>query len=486
MPDSLDPLPSADTKLLHATGSPEGNIYFRDDAWKHVFGATKNPWAHLDSGDQKEACSCLREAAEGALVTEQLFMVDHPDEDEPLPTLLNFLPVRAPARDRQSAAIEAITITGEVLAEPTSWTKNQTQRHRFETLGRMTMGIAHDFNNLLSGILGYTELLTSGLENDEDPPVLDNLRIIEKAALDGAGLIAKIQEYIRQEKQTRFEPVDLTELVEDCISLTRPYWYNEPRRQGIDIEMETDLNDVPPVMGSATELREVFVNLVLNATQALPDGGCIRFQTKNDPDKGVILTVSDDGTGMDAETREQIFDPMFTTKGEDGTGMGLSVSYGIVQEHDGTIDVESAPGEGTTFTLVFPPADKTAPANIREAEEHSSREARILVVDDEPMVRSVLTKLLTLNGHTVESVASGSEAISAFQNQPCDIVFTDHGMPEMSGSQLAGQLRQTRNDLPIVLLTGDTEIKGDGGNINAVVDKPFQIDELEALIQKLI
>jgi CheY-like chemotaxis protein len=373
-----------------------------------------------------------------------------------------------------------------VLAEPTSWTKNQTQRHRFETLGRMTMGIAHDFNNLLSGILGYTELLTSGLENDEDPPVLDNLRTIEKAALDGAGLIAKIQEYIRQEKQTRFEPVDLTELVEDCISLTRPYWYNEPRRQGIDIEMETDLNDVPPVMGSATELREVFVNLVLNATQALPDGGCIRFQTKNDPDKGVILTVSDDGTGMDAETREQIFDPMFTTKGEDGTGMGLSVSYGIVQEHDGTIDVESAPGEGTTFTLVFPPADKTAPANIREAEEHPSREARILVVDDEPMVRSVLTKLLTLNGHTVESVASGSEAISAFQNQPCDIVFTDHGMPEMSGSQLAGQLRQTRSDLPIVLLTGDTEIKGDGGDINAVVDKPFQIDELEALIQKLI
>src|SRR5690606_38449799 len=118
-------------------------------------------------------------------------------------------------------------------AEPTSWTASQTQRHRMETLGRMTMGIAHDFNNLLGGILGHTELMRSVISgNGYAQELRDNLRTIEQAALDGAALIRKIQQYIRQEKQDRYELVDANQLIEDCVALTRPYWYNEPRRQG--------------------------------------------------------------------------------------------------------------------------------------------------------------------------------------------------------------------------------------------------------------
>ena len=482
-PSSFTPI---ETELLYATCNPEGKCIFRDEAWKRVFGETSSIWLLLQEDDKVQAEACLQEAAAGSLVTQQLFFVQSADRKEPLPVLLNFFPVQS-ASGQQEKPVQAITIAGEVLVEPKSWTANQTQRHRFEELGRMTMGIAHDFNNLLSAILGYTELLTSEIqEQKEEAFLLDHLSTIEKAALDGAALITKIQQYIRQEKQTRFEAVSLPDLIRDCVSLTRPYWYNEPRRQGIDIEMVMDLQEVPPIMGSSTELREVFVNLILNAVQALPEGGRIRFAMEHRSNQQVALTVSDTGIGMTDEVLDHLFEPLFTTKGEQGTGMGLAVSYGIIQEHEGTIDVRSTVGKGTTFTITFPPADMELPSVLQPPAAIPTQKARILVVDDEQMVRTVLSKLLRLKGHTVQEAASGAEALSLVEEGKFDLVFTDHGMPHMNGRELAQALRRHLPELPIILLTGDTEIAEAGKDVDRIAEKPFQIDNLETIIQEFV
>lgn len=273
MVDTPEPFAPFEPELLVATCSPQGKFVNANEAWQALLGSTEDAWTRLSLEDRDLARQCVKEAAAGQLVTNQIFPVQLHEHHEPVPALLHFLPVHQ-IDDTGDDYVQAITITGEALAEPTSWTISQTQRHRLETLGRMTMGIAHDFNNLLSGILGYTELLkTFTVEEAFSETYAEHLGTIEKAALDGAALVRKIQQYIRQEKQTLFEPLDLPSLVQDCIQFTRPYWYNEPRRQGIDIQLDLDLNEVPPVMGSAAELREVFVNLILNAVQAMPEGG---------------------------------------------------------------------------------------------------------------------------------------------------------------------------------------------------------------------
>ncbi|WP_456426875.1 hybrid sensor histidine kinase/response regulator [Rhodocaloribacter sp.] len=486
MPDPLETLTPIEPELFVATFSPEGEALFRNEAWGSIFGEEENPWARFIPEDRTLAGGCVREAGRGSLVTNQLFLAHLPDRDEPLPVLLHFLPVHT-RETGGTPQVRAVTVMGEALAEPNTWTPSQTQRHRMETLGRMTMGIAHDFNNLLSSVLGHIELLKSAPPGKVPPALLrEHLNPIEQAALDGAALVSKIQQYIRQEKETVFEPLDLPTLIRDATVLTKPYWYNDPRRRGIAIDLDLDLAPVPPIMGAAAELRDVLVNLILNAVHAMPRGGSIRFETRDEGARGVVLRITDSGTGMTENVRAHIFEPLFTTKGKRGTGMGLAVSYGIIQEHDGSIEVASEPGVGTTFTLTFPPAETAPAAPAPEAETPSERHARILVVDDERGVRTVLCKMLALRGHTAVEAASGAEALALIEREAFDLVFTDQGMPEMSGRQLARALRRRVPDLPIVLITGDTEAGAPDEHVNLVLGKPFKLEHLDDAVRRLL
>ncbi len=345
----------------------------------------------------------------------------------------------------------------------------------------MTMGMTHDFNNMLSGILGHIELWKiEGLANAEQ-----HLTTIEKAARYGAELISKVQRYIRQEVRTTFEPIDLTALVSECISFTKPYWFNEPRRLGIDISIASNLKELPPIEGSASEIRDVFVNLILNAVHAMPTGGSVVFDGQS-TGPFVDIQVSDTGTGMSKEVQKQIFEPLFTTKGDRGTGMGLAVASGILPEHGGSIAVSSNLGAGSVFSLRFPAIQaSTSPSAELVSIPAAASSKRILVVDDEEMVRGVISKLLTIRGHHVVSAASGPEALSTFSAGLFDFVITDQGMPEMSGRGLAYQIRKADPSIPIILLTGDTDLRVDGGAISRVMTKPFKIIELEALMSEL-
>ena len=484
--EASDAVPTVEPALLIATFAPSGELRHSNDAWQSVLGPPDAPWALLPEDDRELATSSVLEAGKGTLVTNQVVNANTPERDEPLPVLLNFVPVYG---DESGKRITAVTINGEVMAEPPSWMISQTQRHRMEALGRMTMGVAHDLNNLLSGLIGHIELLKEKASRSDHSAeaIQPSIQTIETTAEDGAALIEKLQRYIREDTQKHFERVDLTALIEDCITITQPYWYNEPRRQGIEIDVERALDEVPDVMGAASELREVFVNLILNAVQAMPEGGLITFETFTTDRQAVCAKVSDTGIGMSDEVQENIFEPLFTTKGEQGTGMGLSASYGIIQEHGGDIEVTSEPGEGATFTLTFPPADDSEPKRTQvETETTENENVRVLVVDDEEMVRSIVTQLLTLNDHEVDRAESGSEALKMFEKTHYDIVFTDFGMPEMTGAELARQLRKRAPDLPVILLTGYTDTEEAVDDVNDILSKPFKLEELEATIQKYV
>jgi len=485
-------VPTVEPEVLTATFSDSGDAVHCNSPWTSLLGPTERPWARLSEEDRDMVESAVLEALKGSLVTNRLIQVQTDYREEPLPILLNFIPVPDESGDAEDS--RAATVSGEVLAEPPSWMLSQTQRHRMETLGRMTMGVAHDLNNLLSGLLGHIELLKDQLERASlTDSIRPSIETIETTAEDGASLIEKLQRYIRHDTQQHFEPVDVNELIEDCITLTEPYWYNEPRRQGIEITVKTSFEDLPNILGAASELREVFVNLILNAVQAMPEGGTLRFETFTTERGQVGVNVSDTGIGMSDEVQQNIFEPLFTTKGDDGTGMGLAASYGIVQEHQGTIDVRSEPDEGTEFTLRFPPAEG-APAPAEDTptpdeepsalEPDASEGASILVVDDDEMVRSTVTRLLTLSGHDVDRASTGAEALSMFPEHDYDIVFTDFGMPEMTGAELARTLKDDHPDLPIILLTGYTDTETAIDEVDGILSKPFKRDELETAIQK--
>jgi signal transduction histidine kinase len=482
-----DTVPTVEPALLIATFAPSGTVRHCNEAWESVLGTADTPWAMLPDDDRELANSSVLEAGKGTLVTNQVVNAHTPDRDEPLPVLLNFVPVHGDETD--DSRITAVTISGEVMAEPPSWMISQTQRHRMEALGRMTMGVAHDLNNLLSGLIGHIELLKQKAQQDDETSaaIQPSIRTIETTAEDGAALIEKLQRYIREDTQKHFERVDLPALIEDCITITQPYWYNEPRRQGIEIEVERALEDVPQIMGAPSELREVFVNLILNAVQAMPEGGTLRFETFTGEHQSVCARVRDTGIGMSDDVQQNIFEPLFTTKGEQGTGMGLAASYGIIQEHEGDIDVASEPGEGTVFTLSFPLADGTAPEPEEPAPAPSGTETvRVLVVDDEEMVRSIVTQLLSLNDHEVDRASSGAEALEMFGENHYDIVFTDFGMPEMTGAELARRLHERAPDLPIILLTGYTDTDTAVDEVDDILSKPFKLEELQASIQKYV
>ncbi len=391
-----------------------------------------------------------------------------------------------PVYDDQGQIIGRIEVYTDIT-EARRAQEQLIQAEKLRALGEMASGVAHDFNNLLASIIGRAETL---LAQATDPGMRAALGAIQQAAMDGAATVRRIQEYARRRPNAELEDCDLAEIARAALYLAEPRWKDALQRAGITITMHTDLQPAP-VRAVPAELREVAVNLLFNAVDALPQGGTISIRTWVAGSEA-RLSVQDTGTGMTEEVRRRIFDPFFSTKGSRGSGLGLWVSRDIVERHGGRIDVETTPGEGSTFTIALPKACLGASAPTAAPQPARPRRLRILAIDDEPELCRMMARLLAPDAHEVTVCAGGAAGIAEFKRslatRPYDVVLSDLGMPEVNGWAVARAIKAAAPHVPVILVTGwgaevaEEEMQANG--VDAILPKPYRIAELRRLLTR--
>ena len=391
----------------------------------------------------------------------------------------------------QLAEIEDVTELRRVEAELSQSRAEQIERdeqlrqaQKLETVGRLAGGVAHDFNNLLVGILGYNELALAKIDGG---PGATEIRGALAAAKDAAALTAQLLAHSRRQVLDP-QVFDLRDAVTEITDLLR-------RMIDAKVEITATLPEhAVLVKADRPQIGQVIMNLAVNASDAMPSGGRLTIALGADTVRKVaVMTVSDDGAGMDAETASQIYEPFFTTKGDLGNGLGLSTVHGIVAQSGGRISVDSTLGEGTTFTITLPlgkcDRDESPPAVKRE----SRGGEQILFVDDEPTVRDVVASMLSLRGYRVSVAANGAEAVAMSQTTApgsLDIVVTDLAMAGLNGRETADAIRIHQPSARTLYISGYTEDEAIrvGGYESGVgfLQKPFSTDELDAKIRTLL
>lgn len=374
------------------------------------------------------------------------------------------------------------------------------QQERLRALGQMASGIAHDINNAISPVALYTESLLE-TETNLSPQGRHYLEVIERAIDDVAATVARMREFYRQrEPQLSLSPIDANLVVRQVLDLTRARWSDMPQQRGIVIALRTQLADALPMLpGSVGEIREALTNLVFNAVDAMPDGGTLSVRTRCTGAAGearqVRIEVGDTGIGMDENTRRRCLEPFFTTKGERGTGLGLAMVYGMMERHGASIDIVTAPGQGTAVRLDFPACAAGEGEPAADAAHAVPPRLRILVVDDDPMVLKSLRDILEIDGHDVVSADGGQAGIDCFQaayerHEQFAVVITDLGMPHVDGRKVASAVRQCSPATPIIMLTGwGQRLAADSDypeHVDCVLGKPPRLKELRRALNAVM
>jgi signal transduction histidine kinase len=359
-------------------------------------------------------------------------------------------------------------------------------QERLRAFGEMAGGIVHDFNNALMSVVGYSDILLNDANMLRDPKkAREFLEIINIAGHDAAQVISRLRDFYRPRELTDlFARVDLNEIIEQVVPITQPKWKGQALAEGRTIIMQLDLAKLPAVSGNAAELREIATNLVFNAVDAMASGGVITLRSSAEAGMAV-MEVSDTGSGMSEEVRRRCLEPFFSTKGEKGTGLGLSMVFGIVKRHGGSVEIESTPGEGTTFRIRLPTLAERQPAAEKQVPE-IKRCLHVLLVDDDAVSRGVLESYLTADGHRVVTKASAYDALECFEWGGFDLLITDHAMPGMNGVQLGAAVRTKCAGQPVILVTGfsaGTMGRDEAADsVDLVLRKPVQRSELRRAI----
>jgi diguanylate cyclase (GGDEF)-like protein/PAS domain S-box-containing protein len=365
------------------------------------------------------------------------------------------------------------------------------QSEKLRALGQMATGIAHDLNQSLMLVASYSELARQALV--QDPPKLseleDLLTTTTQAALDGGETVKRLLLFTRAAPEQDGKRMDLSVVVRDAARLTAPRWRDAAQAEGRPISLLIEADGHPTIQGSPARMRELMTNLIFNAVDALPTGGLIRLRVAAESGRGIVEVV-DSGLGMSPEVQARVFEPFFSTKGQGGTGLGLSMVFGIVEQHGGQVEVHSAPGDGTTFRITFPLAEGSAdeePTKQPVVHLEPSRPLRVLAVDDEPMMTKAVMRMLKPSGHVVTVAASGEEALERLAEQMFDVVVSDMGMGAgMNGWELAEVVKRRWPSIRFLLATGwgaavdPNEARAKG--VETVLSKPYRpIDLLQAL-----
>ena len=380
------------------------------------------------------------------------------------------------------------------------------QQERLRALGQMASGIAHDINNAISPISLYTESLL-----EREPGLSERARgyltTIQRAIDDVASTVARMREFYRQrEPQLLLTRIDINGILQQVVDLTQARWRDLPQQRGVVVDLKKDMTaEAVEIMGAEGEIRDALTNLIFNAVDAMPDGGTLTLRTRRvespaltedaSPTSQVHIEVSDTGVGMDEETRRRCLEPFFTTKGERGTGLGLAMVYGMVQRHSAELKLESEPGRGTTFRLVFPSYSPALTETVQVTTPVITRRLRILLVDDDPLLIASMQVALEGDGHLVSATHGGQAGIDTFraacteQGTGFDLVITDLGMPHVDGRKVAAAIKAASAQTPVIMLTGwghrlvaEDDIPP---HVDRVLNKPPRMRELRAALAEL-
>ncbi|MBT4141181.1 MAG: PAS domain-containing protein [Candidatus Latescibacteria bacterium] len=364
-----------------------------------------------------------------------------------------------------------ITSLMGIVQDITESKQIQTERERTQrlrALGEMAAGISHNLNNILTGILGPAQMLQI---TNKDAQIGEDIDTILTAGLRARDIVSRLNQGWRTDTEAQ-ESTDLNQAIQEAVQATRPRWKDAPETKGIHIQINQHLAEIPPLQGTQSGLYDIIINLIFNAVDAMPNGGRISLTTLQTQDC-VRLLFSDTGTGMSMATQRRIFDPFFTTKEQIGTGLGLSTVYGTITRWNGSIDVASTQGQGTTFTLDFAIWEKDQIEYATPTTTKSDQVGRILIVEDEKVVAQVLNRVLS--SHNIDTASSSPKALEIFEPNKYDILITDLGLPHMPGDQLAQQFRQKDPNLVTILISGWELLPNDSRRtpFDFFVQKPF-------------
>jgi PAS domain S-box-containing protein len=377
------------------------------------------------------------------------------------------------------------------------------QQERLRALGEMASGIAHDVNNALTPAALYVQSL---LDRDRSlgAEARNYLMITLRAIQDVANTIARMREFYRPRvPQLALAPVDLNKILQHVVDLTQARWNDMAQERGILIRVQNELTaQVPLILGAENEIRDALINLVLNAVDAMPEGGTLTLRSKSlgaasmtvtgAPATRVSVEVCDTGIGMSEAVRNRCLEPFFTTKGERGTGLGLAMVYGMTQRHGAELEIHSEPGAGTQVRLTFPVA-ATNPSVASATDVRPLGRLSILIVDDDPLILQSLQEALEGDGHLTGVAHGGQAAIDKFRlaqqcNTPFDVVITDLGMPHVDGRAVATAVKSRAPEVPVVLLTGwGYRLQGEDDmpqHVDYVLSKPPKLHELRAVLAR--
>lgn len=368
------------------------------------------------------------------------------------------------------------------LTERKRMVEELERAEKLSALGTMASGVAHNFNNILVAILGRVQLL---LRYPDKAKIVEGLKTIEKSALDGAATVKRIQDFARKRPVNRpLENTDVNGIIEDVIQITTAKW----KRDHNPVKIKTRLKSTARVSAVPSELREVFINLVLNAVDAMSEGGTLEFSTENDKDN-VSIQVLDSGMGISEDVRTRIFDPFFTTKGANGTGLGLSESYGIIKRHSGLIRCKSKENKGTVFTITLPLTRETGDILPDESNAKVDRKLSILVVDDDKVQCQLLMDILSAEGHSVEIATGGKDAIQLLSGHKFDVIISDIAMPGVDGWDVISAAKELPDPVKTILISGlgdafdGKRCRKEG--VDLYLSKPVALDALLSALAKL-
>jgi two-component system cell cycle sensor histidine kinase/response regulator CckA len=354
---------------------------------------------------------------------------------------------------------------------------------RLRALGELAAGVAHNFNNALTSVLAHAQVLARSSELPDW--AREDLLVIERVARGAAVTVRRIQSFARTRDPDAVEPADLADVVANAIALTRPRWHPPAG------EMQYELDWTPsearlPIVGNGAELCEVIVNLILNGLDAMPEGGKLSVSTGLEGDR-VWVEVGDTGVGIDTSAQHRLFDPFFSTKGRQGLGLGLSVSHSIVERHGGEISVESAPGQGSRFTVWLPLGEHVGESEVKPMV--SARPSVILLVDDDPVVRRSLGQMLEQLGHQVVTAEHGKDALIRLdERRDIELLLTDLAMPVLDGAGLILEVSRRWPKLPRLLMTG-LVADAEAGLVelsHLVLSKPIDLSVLDRVLARFL